>query len=437
MLTYALVPGYVALFVWLIGKSGFFNTTGVPVRWLQGVFLLKVLAGSALGLLYTYYYTDRTTSDTFKFFDDSGILFATLTERPYDFFRMFTGIGGNDPDLRHYYESMYAWLNTDVLFNDNKTIIRLNTLFRFFSMGNYYVHVVFINVLSLVGLTGLFRSFSSTLPGRERLLFFTTFLLPSVLFWGSGLLKDGLLLFALGILVYVYRQVVAGDRRWSRLGLFILSFLLLLFTKFYVIVTITPGLIAWWLSRKQSPRGATIRFLAVYGVFFLLAFNLHRAFPAYKLADIIYYKQQNFYTLAAMTRANSVIQVPDFHATAWSLGLHAPLGFLTTLLRPTLWDAKGNLLILASAVENIGLLIWMVLLLRRPRTAVRTSTNFVSFSIAYVFLLYSLIGLITPILGAMVRYKVVGMPFLFFCVVAFSGLKKGEHSGALRTHQGA
>ena len=48
---------------------------------------------------------------------------------------MFTGIGGNDPELRHYYESMNAWLNKDVLFNDNKTIIRLNTFFRFSRWG--------------------------------------------------------------------------------------------------------------------------------------------------------------------------------------------------------------------------------------------------------------------------------------------------------------
>lgn len=422
MLTYALVPGYVALFVWLIGRSGFFAATGVPVRWFQGVFLLKVLAGCVLGWLYTYHYTDRTTSDTFKFFDDSGILFSALTERPWDFFRMFTGIGGNDPELRHYYESMNAWLNKDVLFNDNKTIIRLNTFFRFFSMGNYYVHVVFINFLSLTGLTGLYRSFTSTLPGRGRILFVTTFLLPSVVFWGSGLLKDGLLLFALGTLVYVYRQLMLGDRRWSRLALFGISFLLLLFTKFYVIVTITPGLIAWWMSRGKSLGGALLRFGAVYGVFFVLAFNLHRIVPAYKLADIIYYKQQNFYVLAEMTKAKSVIRAPEFYATGWSLAAHAPLGFLTTLLRPTVFDAQGNLLVMASAIENALLLVLMLVLLARPRRVEPTALSFVLFAGIYVLLLYSLIGLITPILGAMVRYKVVGMPFLFFVLVAFSSV---------------
>ena len=236
------------------------------------------------------------------------------------------------------------------------------------------------------------------------------------------MLKDGLLLVALWTLVYVYRQLMLGDRRWSRLALFGISFLLLLFTKFYVIVTITPGLIAWWMSRGKSLGGALLRFGAVYGVFFVLAFNLHRIVPAYKLADIIYYKQQNFYVLAEMTKAKSVIRAPEFYATGWSLAAHAPLGFLTTLLRPTVFDAQGNLLVMASAIENALLLVLMLVLLARPRRVEPTALSFVLFAGIYVLLLYSLIGLITPILGAMVRYKVVGMPFLFFVLVAFSSV---------------
>jgi hypothetical protein len=162
----------------------------------------------------------------------------------------------------------------------------------------------------------------------------------------------------------------------------------------------------------------------VYGFFFLLAFNMHRILPAYKLADIIYYKQQNFYVLAEMTKANSVIRAPEFLATGWSLALHAPLGFLTTLLRPTFWDAQGNLLVTASALENFVMLAIMVALLIRPKRVESGALNFVLFSGIYVFLLYSLIGLITPILGAMVRYKVVGMPFLFFVLAAFASVKK-------------
>ena len=138
----------------------FFKIDGLPDYFAPALFVVKVIAGCILGWIYTYYYTDRGTSDSLKFFNDSGLLFDTLKTNFHDFIRMLTGIDGNAPELRHYYEQMETWLNRDVLFNDNKTIIRVNTIFRFFSMGYYYVHVVFINFLALTGLFALLRIFT-------------------------------------------------------------------------------------------------------------------------------------------------------------------------------------------------------------------------------------------------------------------------------------
>ena len=38
-------------------------------------YLIKLAAGVAVGLIYTFYYTDRLTADTFRLFDDSKIVF--------------------------------------------------------------------------------------------------------------------------------------------------------------------------------------------------------------------------------------------------------------------------------------------------------------------------------------------------------------------------
>ncbi len=150
-----LVVAYVFLFIFILRKAAFFKTEGLPTYFPAAIFVLKVFSGCALGLVYTYYYTDQTTTDTFKFFKDSGILFESMKHHPSDFLRMLTGIGADAPELRPYYEKMNTWLNTDVLFNDNKTVVRINTLFRFFSLGHYYVHVVFVNVISFIGFFNL------------------------------------------------------------------------------------------------------------------------------------------------------------------------------------------------------------------------------------------------------------------------------------------
>src|SRR4051812_33206457 len=112
----ALLLGYLFLFLFLIRRSKFFGLESISPNWVSLVFVLKVIAGCSLGLLYTYYYKDRSTADTFKFFDDSKIISAQLWEHPKYFFEMLTGINGNDPELTPYYYSMNAWNNKDVLF---------------------------------------------------------------------------------------------------------------------------------------------------------------------------------------------------------------------------------------------------------------------------------------------------------------------------------
>lgn len=420
-----LIFAYSVFFLFLIRKLPFFKTEGIPAFWLGLVFLAKVLAGIAMGWIYSSYYTDRSTADTFKFFDDSAILFNSLSDRPYDFIRMFTGFGANAAELRPYYESMNAWLNTDVLFNDNKTIIRLNTFFRFFSLGYYNVHVVFINFISFIGLFCLFKTFLKVLPERKKELFLFTFLIPSVMFWGSGLLKDGLLLFALGLVLWSLYKMISGNYSTGLLLLFLFSFSLLLFTKFYVIVSIFPGLLALLWARNKKGLPALSRFLIVYLIFFIAAFNIHYLFPDFRLTELIYWKQKNFYVLAELTRARSVIEIPRLEMSAWSLISNAPQAVITTLFRPFLGDAGGNPFILLAALENLLIGAIFVLVISNFRKDSFSDGNaFFYFCLIFVVLMFMLIGLITPILGAMVRYKVPALPFLLFVAIGASKTEK-------------
>ncbi len=413
-----LVAAYTFLFIALILKLPGFEIAGIPRFWLIAAFCLKVVAGISLGLIYTYFYTDKGTADTFKFFDDSRILFNSIFTKPYDFIRMFTGIGGNHPELRNYYVQMSAWLNTDVMFNDNKTIIRINTLFRFFSLGKYYVHVVFINFISFLGLVLLLKTFLRHLPSASRLLFLTTFLLPSVLFWGSGLLKDGLLLFALGLSLESFNRLLYDKFKIRALVLLLMGLVLLIFTKPYVILAIFPGMIAWYWSKNNQGWIVVTKFCASYLIYFIIVFNIHLLLPKYNVAEIIYWKQKNFQVLAELTNAKSVFRIPELKFGVWSILQNSPVAFFNTLLRPFPGDVKGNMLILASAIENLLILSVAVMAFffrKKERQPIRALTVF---SLFFVVMIFVLSGLITPILGALVRYRVPALPFLLFVFIS-------------------
>ena len=301
-----LVVTYVFLFYYIIRKNKFFRTEGIAA-WIPGVFfLLKCISGILLGLIYTMYYTNHNDTDTFKFFTDSKIMFDTLFTRPMDFVRMFTGIDGKAPELYPYYVKMNSWLNTNLIFNDNKTIIRLNAFFRFFSLGYYNVHVIFINFISFTGLFCLYKSFTFYCNKKNWELIILTFLMPSVMFWGSGLLKDGILLTGFGLLFYSFISFLRNGFSIKRILAIFFALIILLVTKTYVLAIILPGLFAWWLTYNSSNRKVIIVFLASYIIYLAIAFNLYHFNPDYNVAALIYYKQKNFIDFGTLQKATMI-----------------------------------------------------------------------------------------------------------------------------------
>ncbi|MFM7217506.1 MAG: hypothetical protein ACKO1U_05765 [Bacteroidota bacterium] len=421
MIQASLIVGYTALFLWVINRNALYRLKDIHPIWLTLAFIAKIGAGCFIGWLYYGYYADATTADTIKFFNDGNLLFSTIHHHPRHFLMMLTGIGGKSAELTPYYEQMSAWLNKDVLFNDNKTIIRLNAFFRFFSLGNYYVHVVFINFISFTGLICLYRTFESHLRGKGGSLFLALMFYPSLLIWGSGLLKDGLLLFALGVLLFTFDRVLSGNRKRIYLVCLAGSLFLLLFTKFYVIAAILPGLTAWLLLKNADRKWTMPGFMLVYLVFLLIAFNLYRLNPGWNLSDMIYWKQKNFLMQADLTHAGSKIQIPELGLGAWSILTNAPGALLRALVRPGLFDDLSNPMVLMAAIENTLLLLFVayLLFLRREQPAARPEP-ITAFSLLTTIVLLTLIGLITPILGALVRYKVVALPFLAYLVLRYS-----------------
>lgn len=418
---FILTGTYVFLFYYIIRKNNFFKLDSI-VGWLPGLFfLLKCISGISLGLIYSIYYTNHNDTDTFKFFTDSKIMFDRLFSNPIDFFKMFTGIDGKSKELYPYYEKMNSWLNTNLIFNDNKTIIRLNAFFRFFSLGYYNVHVIFINFISFTGLICLYKAFSIHCKDKKRELFIFIFLLPSVLFWGSGLLKDSILLSGFGLLIYSFTLLIKNGINPKRLIMFTVGLLILTVTKTYVIAIILPGLFAWWITKRSNTQTVIFTFFFIYSLYFFVAFNLYRINPDYNIAALIFYKQKNFIDLGTIHNA-SMISFPVIECSAISILKNSPMAFCNTLFRPFLTDVHGNPMILLSAMENI-LITFLILASIISARKIKTDPIII-FNIIFIILLFVLIGLISPVLGAIVRYRIVALPCLMFVLIYFYDREK-------------
>jgi len=114
-----------------------------------------------------------------------------------------------------------------------------------------------------------------------------------------------------------------------------------------------------------------------------------------------------------MSDAGSVYYFPELN-TYFDLIFYSPLAFFNCLFRPFLWEANGVFSLLASA-ENLFFILLVALLIFNFRRGKLSKWEITL--LLYVIVLSILIGLTTPIFGAMVRYKMPIIPFLLIMVL--------------------
>lgn len=404
---------YTVIFIFIIWKVPFFRIDGLNKKALPVVFVLKIAAGVVMSLVYTYYYTDRSTADIYKYFDDSKVMFNALFTRPLDYIQMLFGIDNDNAHFNTYYHQMNNWYRVyeSNLYNDSHTMIRFNALLRLFSFGYYNVHTVFICFLSLAGLTGIYKFFMLHLSNKKNILFVAVFLLPSVLFWGSGVLKEGLLFFGLGMLIFYGNKIFTKGFSLLSLMWIIFALILLMFLKFYILASVLPLLIVYIWILKTKMRWVLVRYAGMILLCMIAALNFHYIFPEHNLLETLTNKQLDFIRLANATNSGSTIEISKLQPTPWSFFIHSPEALYNTLFRPFVFESLSPLILLAG-LENL-LIIFMLIVCIIFSKFKKETLNLFWFCLLFVLITYVLTGLITPVMGAIVRYKVPALPFLF------------------------
>ncbi|MBK8228819.1 MAG: hypothetical protein IPK70_16780 [Flavobacteriales bacterium] len=409
-----LALAWFALLLYAMRRVRFFrDAPGLPMRIVALLFAIKVLAGAAVWAVYTYAYPDRATADIFKYFDDSRVLHEALFSKPGDWFRMLFGIGNDTPWFtEQYYSQMNHWVRRwdSGLHNDAHTMIRFNAALRLISFGHYAVHAVFAAWASTVGALALYRALEPMARSAKRGLAITVFLWPSVLFWGSGVLKECLLLLGLGFVL------LAAIGSWSRsldprrVAVLVLGAALMGMVKAYVLLCLVPPLIAYaWCRWKPGRTG--LKFLAVHIVLVSVALLLGRLLPQLDPLYILAMKQSDFIGLTREVPTGSFIDLPLLEPHAWSFLANAPRALANAFISPFAVLGSGPLA-WVGALESALLVTVPLLALWRRRAWNAVDKPALLFALAFIVLLALLIGWTVPVVGALVRYRVPLLPFV-------------------------
>ncbi len=405
---------YIALLIAIMRRMRFFNSVEA-LKWqhIAGIFVLKVAAGTLLWAIYTVIYPDRLTADIFKFYDDSAVMFSALPGRPRDYLQMLFGIQNDTPYFtEEYYRKMNNWFRQyeSEVHNDAHTVIRFNALVRLISFGEFHVHTVIAAFLSTTGMVAIYRTFVKKLPGRERLLMIAIFLLPSVLFWASGVIKESLLFFGLGILIHqVFRSIEKRNNAAGLIALFF-SVILLFYLKIYVLLSLVPALLLWAWSRNGTSIAIAWKAVVIYGSGIVLALSIHHLIPGFDVIGLIALKQKDFIGLATSVDSGSFVQPPLITPDPLSLLINAPYAIYITLIGPLI-HFTGTFGAIA-ALENFLIISAFVFLLVYAKPWRSVDRPLVISLIGYCVLLALVIGWTTPVMGAIVRYRTPLLPFL-------------------------
>ncbi|GAB4135072.1 MAG: hypothetical protein Fur0041_08890 [Bacteroidia bacterium] len=438
------------------------------------LFLLKIAAGFALWWVYTFYYGDRQYADIWKYFDDSKVMHEALKEHPSDYFRMLTGLD-NERIEKTYYSRMNHWHQQfeNNLFNDSHTIIRFNALVRIISMGNYHIHALIMCILAFIGCCSIYRFLYRYIPEWKKIILFSLFLMPSLVFWTSGVLKEGLMFLALGLILenstkkeaLLFKNIIL-----TAAGVFILAL-----TKLYLLILLLIPLLVL-LFRIIYPDTVRYAWTVMLGLLFITIAGLHithSSFDPFRLISnkhndflnlsiggtfmyndtaVVYvdaehhssilYKDPGICSVSSNTpviywlhakgfedtlrgihnadsvryhimtdypKAGSLIHEQPLKNTPGAVLAFLPQAIINALFRPHPFEARSVLLI-PSAFENMLLyllIIFAVLFFRRP-VQKDIFIFLMWFSLSYL----AVAGLTTPVLGALVRYKIAVLPFL-------------------------
>jgi hypothetical protein len=99
--------------------------------------------------------------------------------------------------------------------------------------------------------------------------------------------------------------------------------------------------------------------------------------------------------------------------------LASPHALHISYLRPWPWEWT-NLLYIPAAIENLALLIALGIMAWNFRKPFGLGSPIIAFGISFILILGVLIGEVVPVIGAVVRYKMPALIFLFVVIFALT-----------------
>ncbi len=295
----------------------------------------------------------------------------------------------------------------------------------------------FFSVLAFSGQATMYVAFRGLFPERYRTrLVVAILLVPSAVFWTSGVVKEAVAIAGLGWMVWglyswqVHRKwqwgLVAGGVGWVMVAV----------SKSYVLFPFVIAAGVWWFwQRSLAVKGSVavaakpLYILGAAVVAVVAMVGLGALFPQYSLGSLAEETAELQYQGQRVEGGSSyAIGNPDETSLTGQLAF-APVAMTASLFRPFVWEAHNAVAVINGLEMAVILWCWLVIWWRRGIAGtwrLVTKSPPLMFCLVFVLLFSLGVGLATTNLGTLSRYRVPMMPMYALLLVMLYPPKKAR-----------
>ncbi|WP_421763191.1 hypothetical protein [Ekhidna sp.] len=382
----------------------------IPALW------VRFIGAIALGLIYQFYYGG---GDTFGYFEHgSRWIWEAFNEDVVLGVKLLLDSGGNRSFDETYSFSSKIWYYRDT---HSYVVVRIVAFFDLFTFHTYSASALFFAVFSFSGLWAMYSALNDRYSGVKYLHVAILFI-PSVVFWGSGILKDTITLGALGWITWSLLNLIFLKKRWLlSLIVMVLMAILILRIKSYILLCYAPVIfVLIYLKYVKQVRNMVLKVLLTPVLFAVIG---GMGFLAVNFASTDEYNIDNIAKKAAVTAydirygwgarsggdGGYDIGLPD--GTWQSMVKLMPAAINVSLFRPYIWEVRNPLMLL-SAIESTIILFLAIRVFRKRKWKQKLKDPFLVFCLGFTLLFAFAVGVSTFNFGTLMRYKIPMMPFL-------------------------
>ncbi|MBK9354126.1 MAG: hypothetical protein IPN09_09230 [Bacteroidetes bacterium] len=416
----------ILIYIWAYGYKKKNYSKFAYAKYFIPALTVRMVGAFLTALMYQYYYK---SGDPFsywlcvKFIWDNifispetylNILFRTFENYSQETIETLNGLD---------YNSFFREPSTNI-------VIRVSLFFSLFSNNTFMPVSFLITLFAFLGSWKLFLTFYDLYPNHMREIAIATLFVPSVFFWGTGVMKDPLCIGALGYLTYSSYQLFLKRKFsiisivWLFVGTFIIASV-----KTYIIMAYAPALVIWivlkyWKNIKSKAvkifAGPLFIALALGGGILVLS-QFSSLGQKYSLVSLkaTAKSTQEWLTIVSQNENGSSYNLGEIDYTTFGILKVFPKAVNVTLFRPYIWETRKPILIPAALESLFCLLFTMYIFFKvgffKTIRAILSNPDLL-FCIVFTLVFAFAVGFSTFNFGALVRYKIPCLPFYFLFI---------------------